>query len=233
MYRKNSFHNFDHAAHVTASTVKLLSRIVAPDISSPDGAGKDLHDHTYGITTDPLTRFACVFSALIHDVDHTGLPNAQLVAENQAIANVYKNRSVAEQNSVDLAWKLLMQDEFKEFRRTIYSSVTGYYRFRKLVVNAVLATDIMDKELKDLRNGRWEKAFSASQSVESEKDSTNRKATIVIEHIMQASDVSHTMQHWHIFSKWNERLVRQGLSILHTGRANLYDSNAIRLSTVS
>ena len=26
-----------------------------------------LHDHTYGITSDPLTQFACVFSALVHD----------------------------------------------------------------------------------------------------------------------------------------------------------------------
>jgi hypothetical protein len=26
-----------------------------------------LHDHTYGITSDPLTQFACMFSALIHD----------------------------------------------------------------------------------------------------------------------------------------------------------------------
>lgn len=52
------------------STVKLLGRIVAPDLSHlEEGAGdtdQNLHDHTYGITTDPLTRFACVFSALVH-----------------------------------------------------------------------------------------------------------------------------------------------------------------------
>jgi hypothetical protein len=34
----------------------------------------------------------------------------------------------------------------------------------------------------------------------------NRKATIVIDHIIQASDVAHTMQHWHIYCKWNEKL---------------------------
>jgi 3'5'-cyclic nucleotide phosphodiesterase len=33
-------------------------------------------------------------------------------------------------------------------------------------------------------------------------DTTNRKATIVIEHIIQASDIAHTMQHWHIYRKW-------------------------------
>jgi hypothetical protein len=29
---------------------------------------KNLHDHTYGITSDPLTQLAVVFAALIHDV---------------------------------------------------------------------------------------------------------------------------------------------------------------------
>lgn len=60
-----AFHNFPHANHVTMSVVKLLKRIVAPDVQD---VKTTLHDHTYGITSDPLTRFAVVFSALIHDV---------------------------------------------------------------------------------------------------------------------------------------------------------------------
>ena len=70
MYRKNPFHNFEHASHVTMSVSKLLSRIVAPsdmDFKSSISKNVALHDHTYGITSDPLTQFACVFSALIHD----------------------------------------------------------------------------------------------------------------------------------------------------------------------
>lgn len=93
MYRNNPFHSFEHASHVAMSTVKLLSRIVAPSEietkfdrrlssdnlqSSTDDKDYDgelihdeymatLHDHTFGITSDPLTQFACVFSALIHD----------------------------------------------------------------------------------------------------------------------------------------------------------------------
>jgi hypothetical protein len=56
------------------SVVKLLSRIVVPADIDYENLGMDkiastLHDHTYGITSDPLTQFACVFSALIHDVD--------------------------------------------------------------------------------------------------------------------------------------------------------------------
>ena len=100
LYRDNAFHNFEHASHVLMSVTKLMSRIVAPSHLNDESADA-LHDHTYGITSDPLTQFACAFSALIHDVDHTGVPNAQLIKENADIADYYKNRSVAEQNSLE------------------------------------------------------------------------------------------------------------------------------------
>jgi class 3 adenylate cyclase len=224
MYRYNPFHNFEHASHVVVSVVKLLSRIVAPDIG--EETGKDiasaLHDNTYGITSDPLTQFACVFSALIHDADHTGVPNTQLNLENSTLAKVYKNKSVAEQNSVDLCWDLLMDSNFDELRAAIYSTVDERKRFRQLVVNSVMATDIMDKDLKVLRNSRWAKAFSddARAHEESKENAVDRKATIVIEHLIQASDVSHTMQHWHIYRKWNARLFEELYRAFVDGRSD-------------
>jgi class 3 adenylate cyclase len=224
MYRENPFHNFEHASHVVMSVVKLLSRIVAPDIG--EETGKDmastLHDHTYGITSDPLTQFACVFSALIHDADHTGVPNSQLIHENSNLAKIYKDKSVAEQNSVDLCWDLLMDNNFDELRAAIYSTEDERKRFRQLVVNSVMATDIMDKDLKNLRNNRWEKAFSdtANAHEESKEDAVDRKATIVIEHLIQASDVSHTMQHWHIYRKWNARLFEELYRAFVDGRSD-------------
>lgn len=76
-----------------------------------------------------------------------------------------------------------------------------------LLTAGVMATDIMDKDLKSLRNQRWDRAFSETSRLgELQMINTNRKATIVIEHLIQAYDVAHTMQHWHIFRKWNERL---------------------------
>jgi hypothetical protein len=224
MYRDNPFHNFEHASHVVMSVVKLLSRIAAPDIG--EEAGKDmastLHHHTYGITSDPLTQFACVFSALIHDADHTGVPNSQLIKENSNLAKIYKDKSVAEQNSVDLCWDLLMDSNFDELRAAIYNTVDEKKRFRQLVVNSVMATDIMDKDLKVLRNNRWEKAFCGDAGVhsESKEDNVDRKATIVIEHLIQASDVSHTMQHWHIYRKWNALLFEEMYRAFVDGRSD-------------
>lgn len=222
MYRQNAFHNFEHASHVCMSVAKLLSRIRAPsdmNYSNALDAKSKLHDHTYGITSDPLTQFACVLSALVHDVDHQGVPNSQLVKEEDIIAGCYKGKSVAEQHSVELAWDLFMESKFDKFRATLCSDSEELTRFRQLVVNSVLATDIMDKDLKALRNARWEKAFSPDHK-ESEKDSIDRKATIVIEHLIQASDISHTMQHWTVYRRWNARLFTEMYEAYKNGRSD-------------
>lgn len=116
-----------------------------------------------------------------------------------------------------------MDVNFRELRNTICISEDEQKRFRHLVVNSVLATDIVDKELKALRNARWERAFSdnvAGLRSGSERDQINRKATIVIEHLIQASDIAHTMQHWHIYRKWNERLYQELLLAYKKGRSN-------------
>ena len=134
MYRNNPFHNFSHASHVVMSVIKLMSRIVAP--SDLDELDHDkLHDHTYGITSDPLTQFACAFSALIHDVDHTGVSNAQLIKENNPLCSVYRNRSVAEQNSLELSWELLMSEDYCSLRELLFPTQKDLSRFRQLVVN--------------------------------------------------------------------------------------------------
>ncbi len=225
MHRDNAFHNFEHASHVMMSVSKLLSRIVAPDEvlkgdDEEDNVALSLHDHTYGITSDPLTQFSVVLAALIHDVDHAGVSNFQLIKEGAKIATVFKEKSVAEQNSIVLAWDRLMESRFTSLRSHIYSDPDELKRFRQLMVNTVLATDIFDKELQALRKNRWDTAFRhISQQVDSTpEDDINRKATIVIEHLIQASDVSHTMQHWHIYQKWNERLFAEMTHAYQTGR---------------
>jgi hypothetical protein len=70
--------------------------------------------------------------------------------------------------------------------------------------------------LNDLRKGRWNKAFG--EGTEGQEIDNDLRATIVIEHIIQASDVSHTMQHWHVYRKWNERLFSEMNSAFKAGR---------------
>jgi hypothetical protein len=210
-YNDNPFHNFEHASHVALSSSKLLKRIVMPDgvdyrrdskqkeIEKVKAIASDLHEVTYGISSDPVTQFAVVFAALIHDTGHTGVPNGQLAVEEPATAIKYRNKSIAEQRSVDLAWNVLMEPRYENLRQCMFPTKYEFNHFRQLIVNMVLATDIFDKELSALRKARWQKAFHPEDDVIKGMDSespVHRKATIVIEHIIQASDVAHTMQHW-------------------------------------
>ncbi|CAB9496134.1 Receptor-type guanylate cyclase gcy [Seminavis robusta] len=231
-YHFNPFHNFEHASHVTMSVIKMMSRIVDPKQQlavkrrkgdyDKDKLDAELHDHTFGITSDPLTRFACTFSALIHDLDHLGIPNMVLIKEESPLAEKYNNLSVAEQNSVDLAWSMLMEPRYENLRSCLCCDAEEFTRFRSLVVNSVMATDIMDKNLGAARKQRWNIAFNPDNSNGSpcpdDTCAVNRKATIVIEHLIQASDVSHTMQHWHVYAKWNERLFHEMYKGYKAGR---------------
>lgn len=238
MYRDNPFHNFEHASHVTMSTNKLLKRVTVRHADNEEVNASDLHDYTYGITSDPLTQFTLVFCALVHDVDHAGVSNFQLIQEGATIAKLYKNKSVAEQNSVDLAWDLLMDPNYKELQKAIYTNEDELKRFRQLMVNIVLATDIFDADMKAIRERRWGKAFQYEEEEEQELpnqplkalerdyetplsqiEGANLKATIVMEHLIQASDVAHTMQHWQIYLKWNERLFCEMYSAFENGRS--------------
>jgi class 3 adenylate cyclase len=213
MYRDNPFHNFEHASHVTMSVTKLLSRVVTTD----DVTENQGHGFTNTIASDALTQLAIVFSALIHDVDHTGLPNARLVADEAPVAIMYDSKSVAEKNSIAIAWEFLMRPEFSELR----ACIGDIERFHDLVTDAVMATDIADKDLKEERNSRWTTVFTESESTHPPVGNANQlKATIVLDHLMQAADVSHTMQHWHIYRKWNERLFQETWKAYKAGHAD-------------
>jgi len=190
------------------SSSKLLKRIVNPEDIDKSAAAhlvtKEAYDLTYGISGDPMLHFAMAFSALVIDVDHSGLSNSELTAEEKVVSLAYRGRSVAEQNSIDVAWMVLMDDQFQALRSSIYTNKDELIRFRQLTVNAVMATDLADEKLADQRQRRWEEAFSPSTDVDSQ-ECINCKATIVFESIIQASDICHTMQHWQNYRKFNTR----------------------------
>lgn len=127
---------------------------------------------------------------------------------------------------MDLALQVLNEDKYHEFRHAIAGTREEMANFRQLVIQVVLATDICDKQLKELRNNRWNMVFGKAEDgsplatkYENERQARNRKATIVLEHLIQASDVSHTMQHWHIYRKWNEKFFMECYAAFRMGRS--------------
>jgi hypothetical protein len=156
------YHNVEHAYHVFLSANKLLDLMLKPDEGGEKGRGKR---PTYGIKCDPLAQFAFLFSALIHDVDHTGISNRQLVLESDDLAVLYNDQSVAEQRSLAVAFSTLKQPEYAELKDVIFKNLVSdatdkdFFRFRKLVIDLVLATDIASPERTQIVKSKWKEAF--------------------------------------------------------------------------
>jgi len=234
MYVDNPFHSYQHASHVTMSLIKYITSLAAPhQYSLKPEKTKDAeherarhHEKTFGISSDPISHFALAFAALIHDVDHPGVSNAQLGKENTRLARIFEGRCITEQNSFQCAWDLLMDPSFDYLRNAIYSTKEEFFHFRDLLINAVLATDMFDKDLNESRQRRWKLAFSEDSSAraleiapsQAEKELSDLRATVVLEYVIQASDVAHMMQHWAVYRKWNDRLFHENLLSYWAGR---------------
>lgn len=229
-YRENEFHNVEHALHVTLTMDKMIKKIVSPEGQDmmvdfggkPRSAEKvvsDLDSRTFGLASDPLSQFALVIGSFVHDVDHVGVSNHQLVKEKSPVASLYKNKSVSEQNSVDIAWWLLMTPNFVDLRSAIYGNASEMQRFRQILVNGIIATDILDRDFKILRDKRWEKAFRKGRRDMPGNDIRNLQATMMIEHMLQAADHGHTMQSFRTYNKWSQRLFNEMYQAFHAGRA--------------
>lgn len=103
---------------------------------------------TFRISSDALVQFAVVFAALIHDVDHyLKITNSQRINEGCNLVVRYNHRCVSRQNSLDIAWSLRMEEQCRELRQCVCSCEQEPHRFRKLLVNAVIAADLTDDNL--------------------------------------------------------------------------------------
>ena len=183
------------------SSLKLLNRIIMSESEEwnlPSAAER--HAATFGIASDPLTHFVVVLAAMVHDAGHPGVPNSQLVSSEHELATAYGSQSVAERHSTHIAMKTL--ENYPDLEEQIYSTPHERERFHQLLSHSVLATDIMGAD----SARRWSEVFGATVFEDDKGSLLNLKASLVLELIIQASDVAHTMQHWHIYCKWNEKL---------------------------
>jgi len=200
-YNDNAFHSFQHASHVTMSITKLQAHIAQSTDESTIAK----------LVSQPLAQFSIILAGLIHNVSHTGLSNSILIRDKHPIALKYGGKSVAEQNSFSVAWNLLMKQKYADLRDCIFIDKAEMLQFRSLLIRLVAATDITDKDLSATREALWELAYGGDASTSSLdcSDKAKLKATVVLETLIQVSDISHTMQHWHIFYHWNECSFRE------------------------
>lgn len=123
---------------------------------------------TYGIKRDPLLQLAYLFSALVHDVEHTGVTNRQLVLEGDELAIMYNDQSVAEQRSLAVAFSLIRKSQYSSLRKLLFEHGEdgkpgdSYMRFRSTVIDLVLCTDIASPERVQIVKSKWKEVFGSA-----------------------------------------------------------------------
>jgi hypothetical protein len=157
-YKDVPYHNFEHAYQVTISANKTMDLILQSKIIGP----RPVSAEKLRFEEDPLMHLALLFAALIHDVDHEGVPNHQLVLENHPLALQYNDQSIAEQRSLTFGFTELLQEKYDNLRTIMFPftfSGDGYRRFRGAVTNLVLATDISSPDRSAVVKKKWQMAF--------------------------------------------------------------------------
>lgn len=175
-YKDVPYHNKEHAFHVILSINKLVDmmvsgkdEIIVPTTTTNDtssaGPKRAYPNHiTYGLRHDPIALFALLFAALIHDVEHQGLPNRQLSSEDDRLAVLYNDQSIAENWSLYVGFSEFLQDPYRNFRHAVFPTGEGvplddYRRFRRIVIDLVLSTDIASPERTQINKSKWKEAF--------------------------------------------------------------------------
>eukprot|EP00980_Cylindrotheca_fusiformis_P025822 scaffold14688_cov129-Cylindrotheca_fusiformis.AAC.1 len=110
---RSKFHSFRSATDVLLKADFLWQRLA---------------EHKSQESCDPWDQFVLLFAVLIHDMDHTGVPNSQLVAEGDRLVQQYKQKGAYQhRSSVDSAMEIL-EDDFGD----LYDEIMfGCPRFRK------------------------------------------------------------------------------------------------------
>jgi hypothetical protein len=154
-YQENPYHNRQHAYHVTISANKLLDLALNSEIH----ANEKSKPRMYGLRTDTLMHLLLIFASLVHDVEHRGIPNRQLAMEDDELAILYNDQSIAENRSLTIAFRELLKKDFENLRKAMFVSDEEYRRFRKTGTNIVLQTDIASPERTQIRKSKWKEAF--------------------------------------------------------------------------
>lgn len=151
-YNDVPYHNFEHCCHVVISTNKLIDMIV----NVPPGGTRP---YTFGFRDDPLMQLVLVFSALIHDVEHRGIPNRQLALEDDSMAILYNDQSIAEMRSLFVGFSELLKPDYVSLRKIVFPVKEDYLRFRAATVNLVLTTDLASPDRAQIGKSKWKEAF--------------------------------------------------------------------------
>ncbi|XP_046926622.1 cGMP-inhibited 3',5'-cyclic phosphodiesterase 3B [Lynx rufus] len=132
-----------HNDHATGNETDSDGRMNPGQIAYISSRSCSIPDESYGCLSaniPALELMALYVAAAMHDYDHPGRTNAFLVATNAPQAVLYNDRSVLENHHAASAWNLYLSRP--EYNFLLNLDHVEFKRFRFLVIEAILATDL-------------------------------------------------------------------------------------------
>uniref|UniRef100_A0A8C9TQK7 Phosphodiesterase n=1 Tax=Scleropages formosus TaxID=113540 RepID=A0A8C9TQK7_SCLFO len=132
-----------HNEHVSGNDTDSDGGISPGQVAYTTSRSSSIPDDSYGClawNVPALELMALYVAAAMHDYDHPGRTNAFLVATNAPQAVLYNDRSVLENHHAASAWTLYLSQP--EFNFLVNLDHMEFKRFRFLVIEAILATDL-------------------------------------------------------------------------------------------
>ncbi|XP_075945420.1 cGMP-inhibited 3',5'-cyclic phosphodiesterase 3A-like isoform X1 [Anarhichas minor] len=228
-YRDIPYHNRVHATDVLHAVWYLTTQAVPglPSLITDHGSASDsdsdsgiTHSHmgflvskTYTVSEDgygclsglipALELMALYVAAAMHDYDHPGRTNAFLVATSAPQAVLYNDRSVLENHHAASAWNLFMSQP--EYNFLVNLNHGEFKRFRFLVIEAILATDLK-KHFDFLAEFNAKVGDDPSTGIDW---SNENDRLLVCQMCIKLADINGPLKHKDLHLLWTEGIVNE------------------------
>ena len=184
-YRVNPYHNWHHGFHVFQFGFYMLtqSRLVR--------------------LLSPFDQLALLVACLCHDVDHPGTTNSFQIAIDSSVARVHNEQAVLENHHAFVTCELLRHPH-TNFLHSL--SALHFRRFRKLLVAAILATDMAIHFELCRQFVRLDRDLAGYQP---DKDDDRQ---LVLNLVIHSSDLSAQVMDYPIATLWEARVTAEFIS---------------------
>lgn len=195
------YHSVHHMFHVLISSNKMLHLILQQDQNEASDLAKSVQKNSF-------LHFVFIFSAFIHDLDHLGVSNKQLIDEDHHLAKKYSKDtfSIAEFHSISLAFEILVKEEYRHLVKEVFGENENSIlrKFHESVKNFVLNTDITNEKRQKSLKDSYMRLVNRDTSHDDEEIFFS-----VLELCLLICDISSATQSNEIHLDWSGRLLEE------------------------
>ena len=196
------YHNFYHAVDIMHAVFIMLTTYDA------------------GLLFTPLEGMALLVGAFCHDLEHPGLNNMYQVNAQTELALQFNDQSVLENHHAVVCFSLLRANHVLDGL-----TATQFKEFRRLVISAILATDMtchfgLTESLKSvglnnsdalsvLLQGKHAPVPLPADGSSAPPALSQADRDVILKIVLHAADISNPCKPWDVSKVWSDRILEE------------------------